>query len=236
MPTLHPQPGETVLGWNGTASQVLLSGGPATGGSIRFQGADADEAVVLTPFEPGLTLSVDLGRGDDTLDDWSLSAYPGTRFSGGPGHDDLTLNPYDDYGDGWAFDRVWVDLLEHRVDFEQRAGAPDITLAGFERVAAGGLVVNLQGDRNANELVSTGCRTTIAGAAGDDLLRAYGDDLLLRTAPRGRQGRTGPRPADRWGRQRPPPGRTRPRRGQRPPGHGHLPDRGAPQLRADLTG
>ena len=70
MPTLHPQPGETVLGWNGTASQVLLSGGPATGGSIRFQGADADEAVVLTPYEPGLTLSVDLGRGDDTLDDW----------------------------------------------------------------------------------------------------------------------------------------------------------------------
>ena len=88
------------------------------------------------------------------------------------------MNPYDDYGDGWAFDQVWVDLFEHRVDFEQPAGAPDITLAGFERVAAGGLRVNLQGDRNANELVSTGCRTTIAGAAGDDLLRVYGDDLL----------------------------------------------------------
>jgi len=175
---LQREPGETVLGWTGSVGSFYFHGFQTPGTTLRFVGTDSAETVLAYPFGPELGLSVDLGRGDDTVFDLSIHRNPGSTFTGGAGRDSLVLNRYDDYGDGWPFDRVYVDLTRRRLDYDQPADTPDVTVTGFERVQASGPFVSLKGDSRDNELTSYGCQTTVIGGDGADLLTAPGDRFL----------------------------------------------------------
>ena len=79
-------------------------------------------------------------------------------------------------------DEVRLDLGERRLKVDSSF---DYTLTGFTRAFASGRRVVMHGDGRANVLTAEGCRTTVRGRDGNDILKASVNTSFEDCTPRG---------------------------------------------------
>ena len=135
--------------------------------ALRFLGGAGKDVVSLTgrddPARPGV-LALDLGGGDDLFSTDAPGA-PGSTYAGGPGRDHLTI--------GSRERRLALDLRTARLD----VGGVVSPATGFEGAHLLARTVSLRGTNGPDSLRTTGCRQTIRGRAGRDVLGSDRSEL-----------------------------------------------------------
>lgn len=159
--------GASTVSWSGLDSFFVFRSVGTTGG-LEFRGGPAAEEVTLEGMRgaaaPGV-LSVDLGAGDDAFRTDAPGA-PGSGYAGGPGRDSVVI--------GSADATLELDLRRGRLAVDGRPSAA----GGFETAHLLARRVTLRGTDGPDVLLTTGCRQTIAGRSGRDLLRSSYDGFF----------------------------------------------------------
>jgi Ca2+-binding RTX toxin-like protein len=150
----------------GTDEAPFVGGGDGTD-SVEIRGSDENDQVDIFDVEQ---VDVRMGGGFDQV---RLSGSAGTgTIDGGPG-----LNAVAAYD----FDKVRLDLGAKRL----KVDGGDYTVTRFVNGLASARVVRIIGNAAGNKLRGSGCRVTLVGGRGNDVLQARSRDDFESCRPKG---------------------------------------------------
>ena len=146
-----------VLAWTGnvTKFQVSIFNGTDDRPKVTVQGTAADEFFRVDAFRR-LVLNALTGGGDDTIQASCRELRKGSVLAGGRGRDVVDL--------GKGCNEADIDLARHRL-----SEATNVT--GVEDLKVAGRGMRVHGDAGGNLLRVAGCRNSVSGGRGDDMIK-----------------------------------------------------------------
>ena len=133
-----------------------VSGGPGIDSLVVRGGPDRDFLAVWDDIEK---LDISLGPDQDKLRMYEGLGVGGTGVIKGGDGDILQVREFSK--------SVRVDLEDGVLELD---GTGKYTVSGFSRISASAPRVFMAGDRRANGLMASGCRVTVQGGRGNDVL------------------------------------------------------------------